>query len=202
MVPFTPDNKSNTIAWMCAQCDGPDYGRLLVYKFPKEKLIYGPRQVEARIDQQTKISRELTLWSQQGSNVVRGDLLVIPIEESILYIEPVFLVATDKSSLPELKRVIAVYGERVEMGKTLDRTLEKIFEIDNIGISSLSLNAENIHSETDEESIPDLARRVTQYFEAAKGCIQKGDWVEYGQYQERLEEAIQELSSALELEEE
>lgn len=202
MIPFTPDNKSNTIAWMCAECDGADYGRLLVYKFPKEKLVYGPRQVDARIDQQTKISSELTLWDQQGSNVVRGDLLVIPIEESILYIEPVYLVATDKSSLPELKRVIAVYGEKVEMGKTLAGVLEKIFDIENPGSSTFSLNMETTHSETDEESIPDLARRVAKYFQAAQKSIRKSCWMEYGQYQEQLEEAIKDLSAALELEEE
>jgi hypothetical protein len=200
MVPFTPDNKSNTISWMCAQCDGPDYGRLLVYKFPKEKLVYGPRQVEARIDQQTKISRELTLWGQQGSDVVRGDLLVIPIEESILYIEPVYLVATDKSSLPELKRVIVVYGEKVEMRKTLINALEKIFDIKETELSTFSLGVEMSPPDADEESITDLARRVTQYFQAAKGSIQKGDWIEYGRYQDLLEESISELSMALELE--
>jgi len=202
MVPFTPDNKSNTISWMCAQCDGSDYGKLMVYKFPKEKLIYGPRQVEARIDQQTKISRELTLWGQQGSDVVRGDLLVIPIEESLLYIEPVFLVATDKSSLPELKRVIAVYGENVEMGKTLAKALEKVFNLEATGTSLSSLDAESDHSQMDEESVSDLARKVTRYFQAARESLQKGNWIEYGQYQVRLEEAMQELSLALELEEE
>ena len=202
LVPFTPDNKSNMIAWMCAQCDGADYGRLLVYKFPKEKLIYGPRQVGARIDQQTKISRELTLWGQMGSDVVRGDLLVIPIEESLLYIEPVYLVATDKSSLPELKRVIAVYGEKVEMKKTLIDALEKIFEMDDTGVSFASLDTGSDHSEMDEESVTDLAKRVTQYFQAAQESIEQGDWLQYGQYQKRLQEAIQELSAALELEEE
>ncbi|MGA1863870.1 MAG: UPF0182 family protein [bacterium] len=202
MVPFTPDNKSNTISWMCAQCDGSDYGRLLAYKFPKEKLVYGPRQVEARIDQQTKISRELTLWGQQGSDVIRGDLLVIPVEESILYIEPVYLVATDKSSLPELKRVIAVYGEKIEMKKTLIDALEKIFDVQSSELSSFSLGAETVHpdSDSDEESVIDLARKVTQYFQAAQGSIQKGDWIEYGRYQELLEESILELSMALELE--
>lgn len=148
-----------------------------------------------------KIPREFTLWGQQGSDVVRGDLLVIPVEESILYIEPVYLVATDKSSLPELKRVIAVYGEKVEMKKTLINALEKIFEID-AGVSFASMDTASAHSEMDEESVTDLARRVTQYFQAAQESIAKGDWVGYGQYQERLKEAIQELSMALELEEE
>jgi len=202
MAPFTPDNKSNMIAWMCAQCDGPDYGKLLVYRCPKEKLIYGPRQLDARIDQQTKIAREMTLWGQFGSDVVRGDLLVIPVEESILYVEPVFLMAADKSNLPELKRVIIAYGEKVEMGKTLAITFEKIFGIDNSGVFSGLSETGHASQQNDDDSITDLARQVTRYFQAAQETIKKGDWAEYGRYQERLQEAIQELSAALELEEE
>lgn len=147
-----------------------------------------------------KIPKELTLWGQQGSDMLRGDLLVILIEESILYIEPVYLVATDKSSLPQLKRVIAVYREKVEMGKSLTSALEKIFDIQDTGLS-FSLDAEVAHARTGEDSVTDLARRVTQYYQAAQESIQKGDWVEYGRYQERLEEAIRDLSAALEDEE-
>jgi len=216
MVPFTPDNKSNMIAWMCAQCDGPDYGKLLVYKFPKEKLIYGPRQIEARIDQQTEISSRLTLWSQQGSDIFRGDLLVIPIEKSILYIEPIFLIANDQSNLPELKRVIVVYGEKIEMKQTLASALENIFGKEDAGASSLSAaqgeqdkqEAQDAQDEQDEQgldqtqikeqSIADLARKVTQYFQSARGSFQKGDWVGYGQYQEQLEKIVHDLSEALE----
>jgi uncharacterized membrane protein (UPF0182 family) len=128
---------------------------------------------------------------------VRGDLLVIPVEESILYIKPIYLMATDKSNLPELKRVIVVYGEKVEMEKTLNRALEKIFDIEQTTVSSL-LDTEPDDFYTAEQSITDLARRVTQYFQAAQGSIQKGDWIEYGHNQERLKEAIQDLSAALE----
>lgn len=201
MAPFTPDKKSNMIAWLCAQCDGPNYGRLLLYKLPKEKLIYGPRQVDARIDQQTKIARELTLWGQQGSDVVRGDLLVIPVEESILYIEPVYLMAADKSNLPELKRVIVAYEERVEMGKTLAIALEKVFGIENAAASYISNESSQDKSTDGEDTIADLARRVTNYYQAAQETIGKGDWIEYGRCQELLRDAIQELSTALELEE-
>ncbi|MGA1825029.1 MAG: UPF0182 family protein [bacterium] len=200
MVPFTPNNKSNTIAWMCAQCDGPDYGKLLVYKFPKEKLIYGPRQVEARIDQQTEISSVLTLWSQQGSDVLRGDLLVIPVEQSILYIEPVYLIATDKSNLPELKRVIVAYGEKIEMAETLGDALLKIFGTREAEASSqvFTQGLDVVDTNGRSQSIEDLAKKVTQYYHAAQESIQKGRWIEYGQYQDLLHKAIQDLSGAFE----
>ncbi|MEW5801385.1 MAG: UPF0182 family protein [bacterium] len=198
MVPFTPDNKSNMIAWMCARCDGPDYGKLQVYKFSKEKLIYGPRQIEARIDQQTEISSQLTLWSQQGSDIFRGDLLVIPIEKSILYIEPVYLLANDQSNLPELKRVIVAYGDKIEMKETLAEALQGIFDAAPSSLpvahSTQSLNQPSIKG----QSIVDLAKMVTYYFQAASKSFQKGDWVEYGQYQEQLQRVIQDLSAALE----
>jgi len=223
MVPFTPDNKSNMIAWMCAQCDGPDYGKLLVYKFSKEKLIYGPRQVEARIDQQTEISSQLTLWSQQGSDIFRGDLLIIPIEKSILYIEPVYLLANDQSNLPELKRVIVAYGEKIEMKQTLSEALQEIFGKEEAAeTASLPLvqgeqsvqgiesgqSAQNVQGAKDVQgagktratgqSIIDLAREVTRYFQSARGSFRKGDWVEYGHYQKQMEKVVQELSVALE----
>jgi uncharacterized protein len=210
MVPFTPDNKSNMIAWMCAQCDGPDYGKLLVYKFPKEKLIYGPRQIEARIDQQTEISSQLTLWGQQGSDVFRGDLLVIPIEKSLLYIEPVYLLANDQSNLPELKRVIVAYGEKIEMKQTLNEALQEIFGKETAEITvpasvKLAQGEQGIQGvqglcqiQATEQSITDLARKVTQYFQSARGSFRKGDWVEYGRCQEQLEKVVRNLSAALE----
>ncbi len=200
MVPFTPDNKSNMIAFMYAQCDGPDYGKLSVYKLSKDKLIYGPRQIEARIDQQTEISTVLTLWTQQGSDVFRGDLLVIPIEESILYIEPVYLMATDKSTLPELKRVIVAYGERIEMAETLSNALQKIFRKVVAEPSSVYLTEgfDNVdNGRPDRESIIDLARMITRYYLAAQESIRKGNWIEYGQYQEQLQKAIFDMSVAL-----
>jgi len=91
MLPFTPANKNNMVAWMAARSDGEKYGQLLVYNFPKDKLVYGPTQIESRIDQDTDISQLLTLWSQRGSRVIRGNLLVIPINNSLLYVEPIYL---------------------------------------------------------------------------------------------------------------
>jgi uncharacterized protein len=126
MLPFTPNRKDNMIAWMAARSDMPNYGKLIVYKFPKDKLVYGPMQIEARIDQQTEISQQFTLWGQGGSRVIRGDLLAIPIEQSILYIEPIYLEASS-GELPELKRVIAAYGKNVVMSETLDGALANVF---------------------------------------------------------------------------
>lgn len=115
------------IAWLAARSDAPDYGKLIVYEFPKEKLVYGPFQIEARINQNTEISQQLTLWNQMGSRVIRGaNLLAIPIENSILYVSPLYLRA-QQGNLPELKRVIAAYGEHVVMKETLDEALSALF---------------------------------------------------------------------------
>ena len=126
MTPFTPLGKANMIGWMAAKSD-KDYGALVVYKFPKESLIYGPLQIEARIDQDARISEQITLWDQRGSNVIRGNLLVIPIDHSILYIEPLYLIA-EKAQLPELTRVIVSYGGKVVMEKDLATALQRLFK--------------------------------------------------------------------------
>src|SRR5437763_10972 len=123
MPPMVPSRRDNMIAWLAARCDPPDYGKLIVYEFPKDKLVYGPFQIEARINQTTEISQQLTLWNQMGSRVIRGaNLLVIPIENSLLYVTPLYLRA-EHGHLPELKRVIAAYGEHVVMKETLAEAL-------------------------------------------------------------------------------
>src|SRR5207237_5010594 len=120
-------SRENMIAWVAARCDPQDYGRLLVYTFPKDKLVYGPYQVEALINQNTEVSQQITLWNQSGSRVIRGNLLVVPIENSILYITPLYLRA-QAGQLPELKRVIAIYGGRVVMKETLTAALAALFQ--------------------------------------------------------------------------
>ena len=124
--PFNPSKKDNMIAWMAARCDGPHYGKLIAYNFPKQKLIYGPRQIEARIDQDAFISQQLSLWSQRGSQVIRGSLLAIPIEQSLLYVQPLYL-AAEKGSLPELKRVIVSMGNQIAMEENLEASLAQLF---------------------------------------------------------------------------
>jgi uncharacterized membrane protein (UPF0182 family) len=124
--PFNPSKKDNMIAWLAARSDGAHYGKLIVYNFPKQKLIYGPRQIEARIDQDSFISQQLTLWNQRGSQVIRGNLLVVPIERSLVYVEPLYI-AAEKGQLPELKRVIVGFGDRIAMAETLDGAMARVF---------------------------------------------------------------------------
>jgi uncharacterized membrane protein (UPF0182 family) len=126
LLPFTPANRPNMISWLVARSDGDDYGKLLVYRLPKDKLIYGPLQIESRIDQDTAISSQLSLWNQQGSQVLRGNLLVIPVGESFLYVEPLYLQAST-NALPELKRVIVADGTKIAMTETLQDSLKQIF---------------------------------------------------------------------------
>jgi len=126
MLPMTPRGRDNLIAWIAARSDFPDYGEIVAFKLPKDRLIYGPMQVEALIDQNTEIARQLTLWDQRGSRVIRGNLLVVPIDHSLLYVEPVYLVAAE-NELPQLKRVIAAHGDRVAMEPTLDDALAALF---------------------------------------------------------------------------
>jgi hypothetical protein len=127
MLPMAPSQRENMIAWLAARCDPPEYGKLIVYEFPKDKLVYGPFQIEARINQNTEISQQISLWNQMGSRVIRGNLLVVPIENSLLYISPLYLRA-ESGQLPELKRVIAAYGDRVVMEETLPAALAALFK--------------------------------------------------------------------------
>jgi uncharacterized membrane protein (UPF0182 family) len=126
MVPFTPRGKDNLAAWMVARNDGAEYGKLRVYRLSRQRLVFGPVQIENRINQNTEISRQISLWDQRGSRVIRGDLLVIPIEESLLYVQPLYLQA-EGGRIPELKRVVVAYENQVVMGETLDAALAQLF---------------------------------------------------------------------------
>ena len=126
MQPMTPANRSNMVAWIAARSDPPHYGELVVYELPKERLVYGPQQIEARIDQDTTISQQLSLWNQMGSKVIRGNLLVIPVEDAMVYVEPLYLRST-QGQIPELKRVIVAYDDRLAMERTLDAALAAVF---------------------------------------------------------------------------
>jgi uncharacterized membrane protein (UPF0182 family) len=187
MLPFTPfgDKKNNMIAWMCARCDGEEYGKLLIYKFLKDKLIYGPRQIEARIDQQTEISSELTLWSQRGSEVYRGELLVIPIEKSLIYVEPVYLMAS-QDELPELKRVIVAFGDTIEMRETLDEALRAVFlkkdkrEKVIPKEEPLSATTGPFVAKPLSDSLSDLIRQANEMYQKAIQSQKSGNWADYG----------------------
>ena len=126
MLPFTPRLKDNLSAWMVARSDGANYGKLMVFQFPKQKIVYGPKQIVGRISQDEVISPQITLWNQQGSQVMLGTLLVIPVNESLLYVRPLYLRAAE-GRIPELKRVIVAYQNRIVMRETLTQGLAEIF---------------------------------------------------------------------------
>lgn len=183
--PFTPANKDNMIAWMAARSNGKDYGKLLLYEFPKKMLVYGPRQIEARIDQNPEISQQFTLWSQAGSKVIRGNLLVIPIDQSLLYVEPIYLRA-EQGELPELQRVIVAYNQNVAMENSLEQSLNAIFGDDRASQQGASTQA------TDTVSV--LTQSALQAYRNSQEALRRGNWAEYGRYQKELEEILQQLS--------
>jgi uncharacterized membrane protein (UPF0182 family) len=127
LLPFTPKERSNLVAWLAARSDGENYGKLLLYTFPKQRLVYGPEQIEARINQDPVISQQISLWNRQGSRAIQGNLLIVPVEESLLYVEPLYLEAT-QNKLPILARVIVAYKDRIAMAQTLAQALQAIFQ--------------------------------------------------------------------------
>ncbi|MEA2086624.1 MAG: UPF0182 family protein [Candidatus Caldatribacteriota bacterium] len=191
MTPFTPSTKNNMIAWLAAKNDQPEYGNLIVYKFPKEKLIFGPMQIEARIDQNSEISQQLTLWGQKGSTVIRGNLLVIPIEKSIIYVEPLYLRA-EMGEIPELKRVIVSNGFDVMMGNNLEEALEKLF-VRTFGIREIVITGE-------EKTLKELIKEAAGYYENAQEFAREGNWSKYGEELQKLEQTLKLLEEASERE--
>jgi len=191
MTPFTPSTKNNMIAWLAAKNDQPDYGNLIVYKFPKEKLIFGPMQIEARIDQDSEISQQLTLWGQKGSTVIRGNLLVIPIEESIIYVEPLYLRA-EKGEIPELKKVIVSNGSDVVMGNNLEAALEKLF--------ARTFKEKEVVVTGEEKTLKDLIKEAAGYYESAQEFAREGNWSKYGEELQKLEQTLKLLQEASERE--
>lgn len=192
MIPFTPAKKANMIAWMAARCDMPNYGKILVYAFPKDKLIYGPFQIEARINQDADISKQLTLWSQGGSEVIRGSLLVIPIEDSLLYIEPLYL-AAEKGKMPQLKRVIVVYGRTVAMEQNLEEALKKVFPPTG-GTGTLTKpDAPGRPGLPSKSRIVHLIEEASKHYEKARQCQRNDDWAGYGKEMNNLRSVLEEL---------
>lgn len=181
MIPLTPHNKDNMIAWMAARADFPGYGDLVVYKFPKERLIYGPLQIEALIDQDTVIARQRSLWDQRGSRVIRGNLMAIPINHAILYVEPVYLIA-EMNDVPQLKRVIVAYGGRVAMEPTLDEALAAVFGVAPPGAAAVELVDEAEDPEAAATLFPagDVLGRARDAIRRADAAMQRGDWRAFG----------------------
>ncbi len=178
MLPMTPLKRANMVAWMAAVCDVPDYGKLVLYQLPKDRLIYGPMQVEAMIDQEPAISQQLSLWDQHGSKVIRGNLLVIPIENSFLYVEPVYLVA-EQVNIPQLIRVIVAYGSKVSMQPTLEDAMRAVF-----GGASVPTAVQA--SQTAPTVSNDAIGKARKVFQQAEEALRHGQWAEFGRAMESL----------------
>lgn len=199
MIPYTPRDKTNMIAWMCVRNDGENYGKRIVYRFPKTELVYGPMQVEARIAQTPDISEKLSLWNQQGTNVTRGNLLVIPINNSLIYIEPLYL-QSQQSKLPELKKVIVAYSNYIYMEDNLEIGLNKIFG----GLSDLKIGmieTANLQTAVEGKNIPgdilkvikSLSRSAMDNYNNAQDALKKGNWAKYGEELEKLRKDLERL---------
>ena len=198
MLPFTPAGKTNMIAWLAAESDAPNYGKMVVFQYPKDKVIFGPMQVEARIDQDPSISAQLTLWGQQGSRVIRGNLLVLPIENSTLYVEPLYLQA-NQSQLPELKRVILATEDKLVMGTSLNDALQQLFgQNNNTSASSTSATGTQPTSGTTVPSatltpIANLVKSAQTHYANAQQALKDGNWAAYGQELQALESDLNQL---------
>ncbi len=238
MIPFTPATRNNMVAWMAARSDGENYGEIKLFNFPRGELVYGPSQIESRIDQNAYISQLLSLWDQQGSRVIRGNLLVLPVENSIVYIEPIFLQA-EAGALPELRRVIVGYNDMIAMEETLHDALDVVFgeaeptqeldeeELEEEGLADVGIDVdadpvEEIEPspeeleemeemedtvdptedpepdpvEIDDIEDPELINEIINVYNQAQQAIQQGDWQNYGQQMDRLEELLRELEAS------
>ena len=187
--PYVPNGRRNMIAWLYADSDGDDYGQLGVFKFPKEELFYGPMQIEARFDQDPYISQQLTLWNQQGSETIRGNLMVVPIDDTILYVEPLYLQA-QAGRLPELKRILVAYGSRVVMADSLSEALLQVMnEVPETAPPG---------SETVSNDVAALARSAQAHYEAAQACLAQNDWACYGREMDAMSADLEALVAATE----
>ena len=191
---FNPSRRDNMIAWLAARSDPASYGRLIVYNFPKQKLVYGPRQIDARIDQDPIISQQLSLWNQRGSTVIRGSLLAIPIDRSLIYVQPLYLAAAEQGALPELRRVIVAYGNQIAMEPTLEQSLSRIF-----GGRAAPTIATPAPAAPGRPGMPQgvdgaAAQRAWEAWTRSQDALRRGDWAVYGSEQKRLEDALRDLS--------
>jgi hypothetical protein len=202
MRPFTPRQKDNLAAWMVARNDAAHYGQLAVYRFPRQSLVFGPNQIANRINQDTEVSRQISLWDQRGSEVLRGELLVIPIEGSLLYVQPLYLRA-EGGRIPELKRVVVAQEGQVAMAETLDGALRALFGAarptatrDTITVAAAAgarAPGTRMPETTTGATTADLARRANEHYERARAAQRSEDWATYGVEMRALGEVLRQL---------
>ena len=188
MLPFTPKNRQVLIGWIAGLCDGENYGRFLAYKFPKEKRVLGPQQVETKIDQDRFLSGQLTLWDQRGSAVIRGNVLAIPIGDTLLYVEPIYLQA-ETAAYPELRLVVLMHGDDLSYAETFEAALEGLFD----GVARVAPGAPVAGG-----SLAEQALRANQVFEHYLRLQGEGRFAEAGGELERLHELLQRLAAEAE----
>ncbi|MFC7061448.1 UPF0182 family protein [Halobacillus seohaensis] len=199
MMPYTPRNRQNMIAWMGVRNDGENYGETFVYRFPKQRNVYGPQQIENRINQDSTISQQLNLWSQGGSEVIRGNLLAIPIEDTVMYAEPIYIESSNETSLPEVKQIILAYGDEIVMEPTFDQAVERI-------LGSIDPEVEQEEGEPDaapsegegesEEAIlesKEILEEVSSMFDQYQEELSSGNWEEAGSIMAEIENRLSEM---------
>ncbi|MCZ6728160.1 MAG: UPF0182 family protein [SAR324 cluster bacterium] len=197
MLPFTPRSKDNMAAWMVARSDGENYGKLVAYTFPKQKLVFGPKQIAARINQDGAVSQQITLWDQSGSNVIRGTLLVIPIETSLIYIQPIYLKA-EEGRIPELKRVVVAYLNEIAMGESLEDALAQIFG--TTGADQAPVQAARVKAASLPKGLTGLpvspAAKAREHYDRLIRASRDGNWAGFGKELQALGTALRKLEQA------
>lgn len=193
MVPYTLQGKENMQSWFAASCDYENYGQMVSYQFPKGKNVYGIQQIESRIDNDANISQKITLWDQGGSNVIRGNTLVVPVKSSLIYIEPLYITASDSSgAIPELKQVIACYGDKIVMEATLEDALERIFNTE-FSDEKPAVDDSGDDEQTEIVTKEDIIKSVIDAYDSAMNSNKSGDWEKYGKDMQALEQEIDKL---------
>jgi uncharacterized protein len=187
MIPFTPQRKDNMAAWMAVKCDFPDFGKFVVYRFPKQRLVYGPKQIESRVNQDPEISRQLSLWDQRGSKVTLGTLLVIPIEGSLIYVQPLYIKA-ESGQIPELKRVIVAYENQIAMEETLEKSLSRIFG-QEIKKAREEMPSQPVPVDK-SQPLQSLGNQAWQHYQKARNALKQENWTAYGQALKDLEQVL------------
>ena len=194
MLPMVPNGRDNMISWLAARSDGTHYGHLLEYAFSKETLLYGPYQIQARINQNPEISRQLSLWNQMGSKVILGNLMVIPIGDSLLYVEPLYIRA-ENGQLPQLQRVIASYSDRVVMGDDLEQTLDALFRVAPPSVPEIAQLPPVPAAGAPPSPVSPLStaadtKRASEHYDRALTALRAGDWTQFGQEMQALGRAL------------
>lgn len=195
MMPYTPKNRQNMIAWMGVRNDGENYGEMLVYRFPKQKNSYGPQQIENRINQDSTISQKLNLWSQGGSEVIRGNLLAIPIEDTMLYVEPIYIESSNATSLPEVKQIVMAYDDHIVMEATFDKALDKILQY--IDPNRVVEEGQNDKKSKEGEGITDSSEQklqeIVELFDAYQAALSAGNWEEAAKIMTSIENKLDDV---------